>query len=282
VRDSTSSRYITDQQRTAERLRALGEYARCNIQTADRLVCRHFEACRRSHPGAFYEGQLHHVGGHYDLSINDRPFRVMVVGQETGRPDRLVSFEARSGLVREVGYQWRFKADGKHAGRNPHMRGTTSLLRLLFGIALGTDHESEFITLVDGSRIHLYDAFALVNYLLCTATKGSSQGRSTTVMRRNCRSHFRAALEILEPTVVIIQGKSFWDSSIRQVFDRLDRHDENVFRGRAGSVTSWVAWFTHPSARAPSHWGATEPTGYLLQVVSPTVNRIRRLELGLT
>jgi len=66
------------------------------------------------------------------------------------------------------------------------MRGTTSALRTILGDGPGADHEGEFVHTVDGERFHVFDAFALVNVLLCSAGPPASMGRSTTTMRRNC------------------------------------------------------------------------------------------------
>ena len=82
------------------------------------------------------------------------------------------------------------------------MRGTTSLLRLIFGLGLGTNHEDEFLQL--GSEgVHIFDCFALMNFLLCSAVtvsggtgrpqRGGKPGRSTGTMRHKCARHFRAA-----------------------------------------------------------------------------------------
>lgn len=76
------------------------------------------------------------------------------------------------------GLKSRYYAGGGHPGRNPHMRGTTSALRILFGNGLGADWEGEFVTTVNGERFHVFDAFALVNVLLCSAgPPRSSTGR---------------------------------------------------------------------------------------------------------
>ena len=88
------------------------------------------------------------------------------------------------------------------------MRGTTSALRILLGQGLGSDYTGEFLQTSDGARVHLFDAFALVNILLCASgPPGSSQGRSTATMRRNCLEHFDATMRILCPTIVILQGR---------------------------------------------------------------------------
>ncbi len=88
------------------------------------------------------------------------------------------------------GLDCRFKAGGDYQARNPHMRGTANVLRLLFGIPLGADHNSEFM-MIEGERIHIFDAFALVNYLLCSAVSADGRmrglaARTTEYLRIIC------------------------------------------------------------------------------------------------
>ena len=48
----------------------------------------------------------------------------------------------------------------------------------------------------EGKRFHMFDAFALVNYLLCSVISADQgrRGESTTTMRRNCLAHFREVI----------------------------------------------------------------------------------------
>ena len=179
-------------------------------------------------------------------------------------------------MIMKSGIGHRFMAGNGYPARNPHMRGTTSLLRLIFGIPLGTDHESEFI-MIDGKRVHIFDAFALVNYLLCSAvaTDGGKRGMATRTMKRNCRGHFREVMRVLEPSLVVVQGKTFW-VSIREAFDRVSQETEHVFRARLGTAETLVAVFTHPSAHFPYNWGANHQTQYLLGTVAPAIEYIRQ------
>ena len=122
-------------------------------------------------------------------------------------------------MIMGSGLGSRFTKQQGYEVRNPHMKGTTSALRLIFGIPLGTDHNSEFL-LIEGKRVHIFDAFALVNYLLCSAVpEGTRNGKATPTMMSNCHGHFRMVMNILEPSVIIVQGKGFWEKSIRQSFD---------------------------------------------------------------
>ena len=131
-----------DTRKTAQRLEALNAYFQAQVVDGNRFICRHYQQCRNSHPGMFFEGQLHHVGNHYDAFLLGRPFRIMIVGQEYGHGPALVSLEKRHQMILEVrGLQNTF------VQRNPHKRGVTSALRLLYNIPLGEQHEAEFLGL---------------------------------------------------------------------------------------------------------------------------------------
>ena len=259
---------------TDARVHDVGQYLADNVLNGD-FICPSFNACRSSYGDTFYEGQLHHIGQYYGLRANGFPLRVVVVGQEYGHPPARVDMQARYDMIMHSALGSRFTAEPGYDVRNPHMRGTTNVLRLLFGIPLGVDHRSEFIE-VEGKLVHLFDAFALVNYLLCSAVAdGRRNGKATGTMRRNCRSHFRAVMDLLEPSVVIVQGKTFWPS-IRESFDVVRPVTEGVYKARLGDHTMFVAVFSHPSAHFPYNWGANDHTEYLMKTVVPAIGFIRQ------
>ncbi len=249
--------------------------------------CTHFDYCCKSHSGIFYKGQLHHVGRHYDLAIDDKPLRIVVVGMAYGGAPAKVTMEDRYHVVVvETGEKKGFGADSGLPARNPHMRGTTSLLRLLFGIPLGTDHAREYIQINNNEKCHIFDAFALVNYLLCSAIAkdGGTTDKSTPTMHQNCRGHFRQALMRLEPNVVVVQGIGFWPL-VSESFDTVEPIDRNnvLYRVELGGRKFLTAAFTHPSARNTEYgWGINDHTPYLLKTVVPTVKKIREEILGST
>ncbi len=71
--------------------------------------------------------------------------------------------------------------------------------------------------------------FALVNRLLCAAhLAGTSTGKSTKTMLNNCERHFQATLEILEPTIVVIQGIKVWKWS-KNILVPVKKRSENLF-----------------------------------------------------
>lgn len=266
---------------TRERARQLEGYFRKNVLHRRNFCCSSFQECQSSHTGPFYEGQLHHLGRYYDIHEDGTPLRIAVVGQEYGGPPRRVTMRERRLHVGDSAFASNFVTGDYRGGRNPHMRGTTSILRLLFGRQLGRDYEGEFIQLSNGSETHIFEAFALTNYLLCSATASpdSSRGRSTSTMRDNCRRHYRRTLAILNPEVIICQSKGYW-SDIRATFDHLEDLPDPLYRAHIAQKTMLVASFSHPSAPNESNWGRNESTPYLLNVVKPTAHRIRK-RLGL-
>ena len=155
------------------------------------------------------------------------------------------------------------------------MRGTSSTLRLLLGREPGDDEDGE--RLLDG---HIFDGFALVNYLLCTALKkprneaqdasGAGQGNSSRVMRQNCARHFRSTLEILEPTVVVAQGIGVrrWMSNALPITEQGGSHEEVSIAGQSVALFT----FSHPSAGGrPGSWGRSPRSSYLMETVAPVI-----------
>lgn len=269
---------------TEERRQKLEEYMADKV-LADGFLCRHYGECKDSHAksrhaGDFFEGQLHHLGRFYDLLSDDLPLRVVVVGQEYGEGPSKVRAEKRYNMVMASGLDFRFKAAPPLQARNPHMRGTTNVLRLLFGLPLGTDHDSEFMN-ISGERVHLFDAFSLVNYFLCSAVgERAKSGRATPIMKRNCQDHFREVMRILEPSVILVQGKGFWPW-VKAAFDSATELSDPIYRMRLGTMEVFAAVFTHPSTPlAKFNWGVNCQKPYLLETVAPAIERIRTLLLG--
>lgn len=260
----------------------LQHYFQKNVLATHAFYCKHEGECASSHlkdssqesTRRFYEGQAHHIGKYYDLSYQQTPFRIMVVGQEYGHAPALVDFPSRYEMLME-------SAEIGYKTRNPHMKGTSSLLRLLHGLPLGKDHAGEFIQ-VGGESVHLFDTFALANYLLCSAVEeNSTRGQATPVMKRNCRAHFVAALEMLKPTVLIIQGKGFWGYPIKEVFQGgLERMDDTLYQANFNGNSMLIGVFAHPSAPAYGFWGNRVASEYLLNTVKPAVEQIRGILLG--
>lgn len=274
--------FQSDPVKTSERSKSLEGYFSSKVLHGSQFLCATQQECKDSHAGSFYAGQLPHIGRHYDLKRNNNPFRVIVVGQEYGHKPEHVDLAARHKMVMGSGTSLRFKASAGFRQRNPHMKGCTNLLRLLFDLELGSDYEREFLSL-NGGRVHIFDCFALVNFLLCSAVSGyesnysegiplrGKRGCSTSTMRRNCTRHFRATLEILEPTIIVAQGHGVrkWMNAAFGPFSEEALQPISV----GGRSVTFLA-FTHPSAHGKLNWGNNERTPYLLNEVAPTVRRM--------
>ena len=253
-------------EQTRRRIQLLDDYIRQGLLSGGSFSCTHFGQCRQSVRGfPFYEGQMSHIGRHFDLNVDGRPFRMVVVGQEYGHGPSCVDRASRSEMIAA-------SAEAGFKGRNPHMRGTTSILRLLLGRGAGDDAEGE--RLLDG---HIFDGFALVNYLLCSAIEtprdpeasGGGKGCSSPTMRRNCAAHFLQTLRLLEPTVIVAQGKGVraWMAKALSLPARGPTTEIVDIDGRPVSLLS----FTHPSAISERGWGRSLRSDYLWQTVVPTI-----------
>jgi len=266
---------------TERRIAGLRGYVDRELLSDKGFVCGNFKECQESRQtgDSFREGTMSHVGDRYDLTIDGRPLRIVVVGQESGMPkgpealelSRSVSLDARRHAIHDIsGLQRRFKAEPGYAGRNPHMRGTTSALRVIVGKGLGRRHEDEFGRPANGEPFHIFDGFALVNRLLCSAgPSGTSAGHPTRVMFENCDRHFRATLSILEPTIVILQGAKVvrWTSGM---FERSRSYSEYLHESRLDDKRVLLCTFSHPSARGALRWGNAD-SPYLTDAVVPTL-----------
>jgi len=152
------------------------------------------------------------------------------------------------------------------------MKGTTSLLRVWFGLGLGKDHRDEFIR-VNDENVHVFDAFSLVNFLMCTATDGGRKGKSTDTMQHHCGGHFKRIINILKPTLLVCQG----DRVSQWVREALGPQGGRI---RTSTLDTRVLEFSHPAAWGEKNWGWNATTRYLLGTVEPAVTRVRHEVLG--
>lgn len=273
---------------TRRRRARLERYVARHLLDESGFLCPHLDACRGSvgPTHQFRPGIMSHVGRRFDMQVDDKALRVIVVGQEAGLPKvpnrglgQGVTLRSRYRHVHDgAGVDRRYYAEPGFPGRNPHMRGTTTVLRLIAGHKPGVDYDGEFLHPVNGRPFHLYDGFALVNRLLCSAgVMNTSQGRPTATMFDNCTEHFRATMRILEPTLVVLQGKSVtkWTAPVLQPGRT---HGEHLYEADLEGRRVLVCTFSHPSARGDQRWGDRPDSPYVRQVIAPTIRKaLRRL-----
>ena len=231
----------------------------------------------------YVEGQLSHVGPHYDMFENGVPWRIVVVGLEAGSHDKHVSLVGRSMAVAgsmEISFR----------ERNSHMRGTTGVLRLAFGREAGEDRSGELLRLRKEPNLHhVFECFALVNKRLCSApVEGSSDGRTNRAakvprMDKACLPHLEATVRILEPTLIVLQSLRLWPliaprlHKVRPVKVRGVEPDVAALdRAEFGGVETMIASFSHPAAYGPLNWGNSAGDDYLVKTVAPTITAARK------
>jgi hypothetical protein len=201
--------FASDRESSRAYSHALEDYSRSYVLDGDNFRCRHADACRQSSRASFFgEGQLHHVGSHYAITKNGRPWRIVVCGIENGKPHNHLSMQERSRGIVASGRK-------RFAERNHHMKGVTSTLRLWFGLDIGADHRGEFVTLDDGSKVHIFEACTLINFLMCTSAEPHRSSRPSTIMKTNCSEHFPEIIRRLNPTLLVCHGK--WVSARAEV-----------------------------------------------------------------
>ena len=274
----TSPTYV-DLSRTRRRVQRLRTNVEAKLLRSAEFTCPHYSACSSSvkEHHDFLAGTMSHVGRRYDLRLGEKPLRVVIVGQEA--PDEWVSMDERYHAVHDVsGLEKRYYKDAEHQPRNPHMRGTTSALRVILGKGLGWNGADEWIHPQNGRPFHIFDGFALVNRLLCFAgPSGTSQGRATKTMLANCREHLSTTLEILEPTILIFQGQAA-ASWTKTALTNTRHYTPQLSEARLNGNRVLLCEFSHPSARQPQRWGDRLDSPYLTDVVRPTLlSAVRRL-----
>ncbi|MFI9637103.1 hypothetical protein ACIHAX_30845 [Nocardia sp. NPDC051929] len=275
--------------RTLHRIAAVREYMATNVLGPGGFRCGNLQSCRNSAlytrsgtlkrpPREFWEGQMSHIGLHYDMVEDGRPWRVMLLAMEVGRAWEHISLEERREDQDNA-------INVSFSQRKPHMRGTTSALRLAFGRRAGADRAGELLELTNAGYQHVMACYALVNLRLCSAVAaGTTNSAATEVMSANCLAHLVATVRALEPTVCVLQG-----STIRSAIDPAIENCESLSHElpleyvTLGGIDTIVANFPHPYQRGRNvhlNWGTSSNTAYLTDVVAPTLRAAREFALS--
>jgi hypothetical protein len=97
-------------------------------------------------------------------------------------------------------------------------------------------------------------------------------------MFMRCADHFSATVSILEPTLVILQGRQVrkWADPVltpSRVFN------DHLYEARFNGSRVVVCSFSHPSAHGALRWGDKLDARYLIDVVAPTIRQALRRSL---
>ncbi len=268
---------------TQARIQRLKQYYEKEILGSQGFICQCYSECResvRSIP-KYYTGQLSHIGSKYDLQKDGRELRLIITGISYGHNGDFMNMtmEERGRLVvDDVGVECQFYKAANFGCRNPHMRGTTLLLkRILLGEQSLRNYnyaswEDEFIGKVGEKQDHIYNMFGLVNLLLCSAVADNAEDRSSRLMKQNCFRHYIQTLKILEPNLVILQTKGQFEPLLKgaglEKYWR--RQNENLGYFKGAGLKFVVCEFYHPAYRR-QFWGC-KPTAYFQNTVLPTLD----------
>ena len=227
------------------------------------FCCAHETECRcsvESQGNSFAAGQLSYVGDGYAVKMDGIPTRILVIPMQVGENAVFGMDERREQVRRRIA-----------APRNPHMHGVTKLLQVLMGLDPDGGVEK-----IDDDK-HVLEAYAMVNSVLCSnlPTSGRSRrGHPTRIMLRNCKSHLRQTIVLLEPTIIVTQGKAP-GKALAMIAER------NVYPSNRGAPSDMVTPVTVGGVRAiwcslyhPAAWGYP---GYFREHAMPALRWARKL-----
>jgi len=233
------------------------------------VVCASLDRCQSSAVAkgyGFAAGQLSYVGDAYACEAEGRPLRVLTVSMQVGDAEAPVTMERRSEQIT-------VRIPQRPGERNPHMRGVTRSLQVLHGLPV--DHEH----LDDGT--HVLRAYAMVNSVLCSSlpTGGTSRrGKPTDQMLRNCSTHLRSTLELLQPVIVQTQGADT-RTAVERITSLVARHSDEVSTVRVGDDHMILCATSHPAAGPPLSWSSQKAGSYFAETVVPALTLARHLAL---
>lgn len=260
---------ISDQDNTDRRYRELHSYYEENVLRDREFICDYDSECnhecRRSPQASLFEGNLPYIGRHYDITVSGKQQRLVVVGLDAPG-ERLCDLNER----RE-----QFSNLNEPIGRNPHLQGTEQVLRLMLGIGIGNDGAGRNPE-INGEKTNIYETFSLLNMCICSCSQKTSS-KLTRKMMENCGRHFLLALEVLNPTLIVVQSiRSAWRvlrGTIEHAYDDLD-----ILKEEPGIVDAhcrgWrILAFHHPSYRKQMwRYGTGE---YFRSTVKPALEKAR-------
>ena len=139
--------------------------------------CQHANACAKAAGCSLSQGAEAHVGARYGKDL-----RLVVVSLDTGG--------ANDSMDRR-----RHEIEGLHpnGATNPHMKGTTQLLEVIYGTESG----------------NLYELYAMTNAAKCSRGDAGRK-KVSRVLYQNCSEYVVPELTCLDPQMIVTQGNEAW------------------------------------------------------------------------
>jgi hypothetical protein len=271
----TKRTFAVDHSRSQRKRKELENYFAKNVWNDEEgFVCLSGKMCRASalkKPDAsFYEGQGQAVGSSYEFQEDGTPLRVLVIPMEYGTTRQGVSWEERSKEVEKAGGEFIQEAEPAHAWCAVNAA-------ICYGLTVGESGATQLPSGTEAASPHLFEEYAMVNMLSCSAVKtGGMSSRSTGMMRTSCARHMRATIDTLKPTLVVSQGTGL-DETLRSSLEVRKPINENVALCELDGQRFVWSSLRHPTLS----WHSTKYP-YFDKVVRPTImeSRLLALELG--
>ena len=188
--------WTADLEKTKKRYNELLKLYNEEGLNADNFFCNKYNDCHNSlcdkNVVKQFSGGTAALMPFYDIYLNKKPIRVLIVGKENGymknKPFKTSSNFDENILNVLNCIEWKNK--------NNHIKGTLMTLQRIYGV------ESEYI----------YASYTLTNLLRCAFQntekhENLSDVNDTSKMRDNCFEYLIKEIKILEPTLIILQGE---------------------------------------------------------------------------
>lgn len=224
---------------------------------------------------------LPHVGSKYDCVQlkNGNSFRIVIMGLEA-LDEKGYDIKKRTEQIQILA------ADEPFEKRNPHMKGTTVLLKFILKDICGMDVEGESI-----KGNHIFKYFSLSNwYLHGCFLVGKNKAYRKLVKPEMAAKHFVETMKKLKPTLVILQGKSiyFGDAFTKYNMQSKDQYcweyysetckDYIVFQPTCDNILGFpVIRFLHPSQRGKNRW-ISKDDKYFKDTIIPVLQKLFNLK----
>lgn len=180
-----------DRAATQQRFLRLKEYCEDRAEIDPRhFHCQFAEtSCQPSlGPGLKLKpGGLAHVGEEYDLTFDSRELRILFVGYDYGNSADWL--ESRRDDIQSYG-----------GSLNPHYKGIVKVLLEIFQVRCQSEEDV-------GAWKPLLRRMSQTNATRCCAPRdGRMRTNMPAITHTNCWTHFKAEIQILEPTIMFFHG----------------------------------------------------------------------------